>query len=265
MASFPSSLDSFIGFTASHTLATDQHASQHNLEQSAIVAVETKLGTGSSTPTSGLPLVGTGTGTSAWGAVSLTGAGVSGILPIANGGTGSSTATGSGNTVLATSPTISGANLTSQPTISDFTNANHGHTNTAGGGTLNAANALQAGSVNYANLLSSIFSGQVISYSNGGSGGGTFYYINLGGVKLLWGLTATQSFNTGYNAAIINMPASFFSTITFAIGNLAGTASGQNNVGVAMQAITPSTSVTAETYAPSGSQSSQIAVLLIGT
>lgn len=63
---FPTSLVSFLGFTASHTLAQDQHASQHNSEQAEILALETKLGTTSSTPVSATVLYGTGAGTSEW-------------------------------------------------------------------------------------------------------------------------------------------------------------------------------------------------------
>lgn len=56
-----------------------------------------------------------------------------GTLPVARGGTGSTTSTGSGSVVLATSPTIA------TPTIASFTNSNHNHQNSAGGGTLDVA------------------------------------------------------------------------------------------------------------------------------
>lgn len=151
MASFPSSIDSFAGFTSTHTLQADNHAAQHNLEQGAIVAVETKVGTGNSTPTNNTVLRGNGTGTTTYDQVHLA-TDVSGILGTANGGTGSSTITGSGLPVFQTSPIINSptesggtyntATLT-QPTISDFTNSQHNHQNAAGGGTLNAASAIQ--------------------------------------------------------------------------------------------------------------------------
>lgn len=89
--SFPSAIVSFIGFTASHTLSQDSHAAQHNSEQSEIVAIETKIGTGTSTPIAGTVLRSPADGTSSWGDVVLT-SDVTGILPIANGGTGGSTA-----------------------------------------------------------------------------------------------------------------------------------------------------------------------------
>lgn len=112
MATFPSALPSYAGFIAGHTLAADNHASQHNSEQADITAIATKVGTGSSTPTNNSVLVGNGAGTSNWSQVNLT-AMVSGVLPVANGGTGVSSSTGSGSTVLSTAPTISNLSVTS--------------------------------------------------------------------------------------------------------------------------------------------------------
>lgn len=123
MASFPGSLASFAGFTSSHTLSADNHAAQHNLEQAEILAAQTKIGTGASTPILNTILRGTGAGTSSWAQVVLT-TDVTGILPIANGGTGQ-------------------ANLTSltltTPIIADFSTSTHNHQNNSGGGLLSGA------------------------------------------------------------------------------------------------------------------------------
>lgn len=135
MATFPTSIPSYLGFTAGHTLAVDTHAAQHNQEQADITALATKVGTGASTPTSGLVLTASGTGTSAWSPVNLTTM-VSGVLPIANGGTGTTSTTGTGSVVYSTGPTISNAVLSGKPTVTDFTNAQHTHQNAAGGGLL---------------------------------------------------------------------------------------------------------------------------------
>lgn len=223
MALFPGAIPVFTGFTSSHTLSQDSHASQHNLEQAEIVNIATKVGTGSSTSTSGTLLRGTGAGTSAWQQVTLT-SDVTGVLPVANGGLGQATLTGlTLPTATLSSPTISGTvggsatyttpTLTA-PTMTDFNNAPHNHQNATGGGTLNAANALQAGSVSFANLLSTIFSGQVLTQANAGSAGGTMNYINLGGIKLLWITTANQNSTTGGSPYTITLPTSFFSTVT---------------------------------------------------
>jgi len=129
MATFPSSIDSFAGFTSTDTLAHDNHASQENQQETAIVAIETKLGTGASTSTNNTVLRGNGSGTSTFDQVHLA-TDVSGVLSASNGGSGTSSTTGSGALVLQTSPTI----IT--PIVSDFTNSSHNHQNTAGGGIL---------------------------------------------------------------------------------------------------------------------------------
>lgn len=89
MSTFPTSIPSYLGFTATHTLATDTHAAQHNQEQADIIAIATKMGTGSSTPSSGNVLAASGTGTSSWSQVNLTSM-ITGVLSVTNGGTGQS-------------------------------------------------------------------------------------------------------------------------------------------------------------------------------
>ena len=84
---------------------TTVSASHHNNQSDAIIAIETKLGTGSATPVATTVLRSATNGTSTWGDVVLT-TDVTGILPTANGGTGTSSSTGSGALVLATSPTL---------------------------------------------------------------------------------------------------------------------------------------------------------------
>lgn len=91
MALFPGALPVAGTASASDTLAAAGHTSLHNTDRDEIRAVATKIGTGSSTSTSGTVLRGTGAGTSAWGQVALS-TDVTGTLPVANGGTGGSTA-----------------------------------------------------------------------------------------------------------------------------------------------------------------------------
>lgn len=155
MASYPGGLASFAGFTSSHTLATDNHAAQHNLEQGEILATQTKIGTGSSTPTNNKVLRGNGTGTSTWAQVALT-TDVTGVLPVANGGTGQANLT----TLPLISPAITGTvsggatyttPILSTPTIADFTSATHNHQNAAGGGQLTSS-AFADGAISAANL-----------------------------------------------------------------------------------------------------------------
>lgn len=160
--SFPTSIPSYAGFNASHTLQQDSHASQHNSEQADISAIATKLGTGPATAANNTVLRGNGSGTSAWGQVEAA-TDIAGVLPVNAGGTGSTSSTGSGAVVLQTSPTIStptiitpaisnptltgtiggggiyspAITLGGQPKITDFTNAVHDHSNNAEGGTIN--------------------------------------------------------------------------------------------------------------------------------
>lgn len=145
MALFPGAIPVFAGFTPGHTLVTDNHAAQHNLEQAEIVQVATKVGTGASVPAANQVLTGNGAGTSAWSQVNLTTM-VSGILPVVNGGTGTTSTTGTGPVVYGTAPTIATPVLTT-PTIADFTGATHTHANNAGGGQLNGANAISDGTL----------------------------------------------------------------------------------------------------------------------
>lgn len=105
MSNFPSSIPSYAGFTSSHTLATDQHASQHNAEQADVTAIATKIGTGASTPVNSTLLRGNGTGTSTWAQANLS-TDVTGLLPTTNGGTGTASITGTGSVVFNTNPTI---------------------------------------------------------------------------------------------------------------------------------------------------------------
>lgn len=140
MSLFPSSIASFLGFTSGDTLKNDSHGAQHNSEQAEIVAIETKVGTGSSTPVANTVLRGLGAGVSSWAQVVLT-TDVTGVLPQANGGTGRTDASGSGAPVYQNSPTISTPTL-SVPVVADFSSAQHDHSAANKGGQLNGSTAI---------------------------------------------------------------------------------------------------------------------------
>ena len=121
MANFPTSLDNTSTLpnpTGASTLASPDHGALHTTENVAIIAVETKLGIGASTPTNNNFLVGTGTGTSAWTKAVPTGTVV--------GTTDSQTLT---NKIL-TSPTINSPAITNATITADaitgFTTSNTG-------------------------------------------------------------------------------------------------------------------------------------------
>lgn len=96
MSAFPVSIVSNTDPTAGNTLNSPDHAQLHQSHNAEDVAIETKLGTGSSTPTANTLLKGTGTGTSAWG--TLTSAVLAATV---------TDETGSGALVFGTAPTIS--------------------------------------------------------------------------------------------------------------------------------------------------------------
>jgi hypothetical protein len=64
---FPTSTDSFSNPSGTTLLATDDHANQHRIEGSAVVALEQKVGLSAGTPVINKILVGSGNGTSIWG------------------------------------------------------------------------------------------------------------------------------------------------------------------------------------------------------
>jgi hypothetical protein len=54
-------------------------------------------------------------------------------------------------------------------------------------------------SIGYGALLPTIFSSQVTTATNGGTGGGTFQYANIGGIKYLWGRTSVVNLSGSGN------------------------------------------------------------------
>lgn len=119
------------------------HVGLHNFHNNEVIALATKLGTGATTPASGLVLRGTGSGVSAWGQLVLStdlttfsSADLAGLV---------TDETGTGALVFGSTPTL----IT--PTIASFANATHDHTNSAGGGQLGTA-ALSNASVTASKL-----------------------------------------------------------------------------------------------------------------
>jgi hypothetical protein len=119
MANFPSSLDNGTSLptpgTSDHT-NSPSHAGLHSAENAAIIATETKLGTGASTPVVSTLLFGTGTGTSAW--TQLTSAQLLASL---------TDETGTGSAVFATTPTLV------TPKVDTINEATGGNGTTVGG------------------------------------------------------------------------------------------------------------------------------------
>lgn len=139
MGLYPGALPAAGTANPASTLVVAGHTALHNTEADEARALATKVGTGSSTPASGLLLRGNGGGTSAWAQANLI-QDVTGVLPQANGGTGQTGATGTGVPVYQAAPIITTPTITI-PVISDFTSANHDHSSTSKGGSLGAVTA----------------------------------------------------------------------------------------------------------------------------
>lgn len=232
---YPGAIPSYAGFTSSHTLAADNHAAQSNAGQADIIALATKVGTGASTPTSGLLLRGSGTGTSAWAQAGLA-TDVSGVLPQVNGGTGQVSLTALPLLNPAITGTVSGgatysSPILTTPTIADFTSATHTHANNVGGGQLNGANAITDGTITPAELTSGTGSSWAWqSYVptvtlNGGTTNGnaviTGEYIQIGKTvqfRVGYVLGSTTDY-TGLTSMFVSLPTSVSATFS-ANGNL---------------------------------------------
>ncbi len=201
-------------------------------QNDALIAVQTLLGnnTTQTTPTDQYNVLQAGSATSnVWGKITSNNV---------------SSSTGSGGFVLATSPTISSPTISS-PTISSPTitgslgNISTGTITASGATTLNSTLSVSGtstltgavtanggltvsssftatGLVTYADLLSTIFSGQFSSFTNSGTGGGTFYYGNIGGLKILVGETSSNT-----SAPTLVYPSGFFTTWAYATYSLA--------------------------------------------
>lgn len=115
MASFPISIVAPTDPTAGSLVTNPGHAEEHQSHNAEIVAVETKLGTGSSTPAAGKVLRSTGSGISSWGGLDIT----TDVLAFTSASLRAvlSDETGSGAAVFGTSPTIATPAI-SNPTIS---------------------------------------------------------------------------------------------------------------------------------------------------
>lgn len=250
MTNYPQSLDN--GTSLPYPSATDDTnspslSSGQDNQNDALIAIETKLGTGSSTPSGTYALVSTGTGTSSW---SLA--------------TPASTIVGISDTQTLTNKTIDAANNT----ITNLSGSD------LAAGTITAtqiANAtitstqIASGTIDYANLLSTIFSGQVTSYTNAGSAGGTFYYINLGGVKLLWGITADIIGGTSPTTYYVTLPSSFFTTVQSALLTVGpNNTTNQQSVTFAAGGVS-ATSLSINLWASTTTTAEPVNVLVIGT
>lgn len=100
----------------------------------------------------------------------------------------------------------------------------------------------------------------VQTYTNTGDGGGTGYYINIGGIKYCWGTTGVISFS-GAGTKIISLPPGFFNTIQSATHDKFG------NTVVPTQAASPPSTSAYAIYFGSGASGNQVQLtwFVVGT
>jgi len=233
MANYPTSLDTGVSLPIPSATDNTESPSLSGLngnQNDALIALETKLGITASTPTAGMLLRSTTDGNSTWDLpypASETFVGLTDTQTLTN-----KTIDASNNTIT----NLTGADIASQSitaaqianaTITGSQIANNTITATQiANATITAtqiANAtitntqIASGGIDYANLLPTIFSGQFSSYVNNGTGGGKFYYGNIGGLKIISGETNNNSAST----TTLNYLPGFFTTWATATYSLA--------------------------------------------
>lgn len=103
----------------------------------------------------------------------------------------------------------------------------------------------------------------VQSLSNSGTAGGTLYYINLGSIKLLWGLSGNQTTGSTPLSYTFTLPPGFFSTVSMVQATAANPTGNANQFPTVTSQNT--TTITVYLTSPSGAATAGIELLVIGT
>lgn len=143
--------------------------------------------------------------------------------------------------------------------------------NTAIAGTLGVTGEISSTGINMSGVTGIIGTGigsAVTSYTNSGSAGGTFYYMNMGGLKMLWGMSGGIANGNGAVSYLVNLPTSFFSSLQSVVPSIGGTqgAGGTNNVFIGMGSGSNTTAVAVELCTQLGNSTNvQFSLFVIGT
>lgn len=100
--------------------------------------------------------------------------------------------------------------------------------------------------------------------ANAGTAGGTFSYVNLGGIKFLWVISSNVASGSSPATYTFTLPTSFFSTITQANATTINMTSTTNQFASIVNAT--NTSISVGVTAPSGgSNTTGISLFVVGT
>lgn len=116
--------------------------------------------------------------------------------------------------------------------------------------------------IEFSKLLATIFSDTLQTVANSGTAGGTWSYINLGGIKLAWCIGSSSAGTSAFTRTWIP-PTSFFTTIT----NVQATINSVATLSEQYVFVTgvSTSSITTGAVSPGGAASNTIALLIIGT
>lgn len=202
--SFPTGIPSYATSNNSMTLSEFGHLTRHKSMEADIVALATKLGISSSTPTVYNVLRSDGAGSSVWGKVVLT-TDITGTLPVANGGTGTTTLTfPTGTDTLvgrATTDTLTNKTLTSPVLTTPSLGT------PASGDLSNTTNIGNANLLTTAGDIGGAWKSYTPSLTNGtiGSGTATGAYTQIGKTIQFWAklvFAANTSITTGFRFSL---------------------------------------------------------------
>jgi hypothetical protein len=101
------------------------------------------------------------------------------------------------------------------------------------------------------------------SFTNSGTAGGTFYYTNLGSLKLIWGVSANQASSVGGTIYTLVYPTGFIATLHTVLFSVYSQLTFGNQYAAANNIPTTS-SLDYKAISPSGAASQQTAILVIG-
>lgn len=122
------------------------------------------------------------------------------------------------------------------------------------------------GVVQYVNLLSTIFSGQIVTGSQAGTLGGTTNYVNIGGFIIQWGISVQRTNGTTGGQEGCTFPLTFPNAITYYCATMVAPGANANQTAYFNAIPSTSTGVIAiNNWSANGSATAYAMWLVMGT